>query len=338
MPHTRNNFEFLRIFAALAVLFSHHYALSRLNEPALPGVISLGGLAVMVFFSVSGFLVTQSWFSDRNAFRFLSRRFLRIWPALTIVVALTVLLLGPITTSLSLPDYFSHKATWDYFRILLMQIHFPLPGVFTNNPESNSVNGSLWTIPFEVRCYLVMGFIGLIGLLRSQRWIILWSLIFFIWYFNKGLPDVVGKYIPGREFSAYFIAGVLLQCIKHWWLPRSHLVMLTALALGLLLYYSGLRYIALLVMVPVLSIGFGMQSTPFLKQFGRFGDPSFGIYLYAYPVQQTLLHYTYPELNFYASMLIATVITVALAYASWRWVEKPALRFKPRKSAVSTAQ
>lgn len=336
MPRTRNNFEFLRIFAALAVLFSHHFILSGLNEPALPGVISLGGLAVMVFFSVSGFLVTQSWITDRNAFRFLGRRFLRIWPALTVVVSLTVLVLGPLVTSLPLSDYFAHPATWDYFRILLMQIHFPLPGVFTHNPYSNSVNGSLWTIPFEVRCYLVMGAIGLVGLLRSPRWLIAWCLVFFVWYVGKGLPDHVGRYVPGREFSAHFVAGVFLCCCKHWWLPHAKLVMLVTAALGVLLYVFGFHYLALLVMVPVLSIGFGMQSTPVVSQFGRFGDPSFGIYLYAFPVQQTLI-YACPDLNFYVNMLAAAVITIALAYASWRWIEKPALRFKPRKPTASTA-
>ena len=214
MNRIQNNFEFLRISAALLVLVSHHYPLSNLGEPGLPGVISLGGVAVMVFFSISGFLVTQSWLSDPNAFRFAWRRILRIWPALITVVLLSTLILGPIVTNLTVFDYFAHRATWDYLRTLIMEIHFPLPGVFTNNPGGSSVNGSLWTIPFEVRCYLFMAIIGITGLLKNKKWIIAWCIIFFAWYINKGIPDIVGKYIPGREFSAYFIMGVILQCTQ----------------------------------------------------------------------------------------------------------------------------
>lgn len=172
MKNTENNFEFIRISAALAVLFSHHYALSKLWEPGLSSVISLGGIAVMIFFSISGFLVTQSWLSDRNAFRFCLRRALRIWPALIVVVIIAALVLGPAVTTLTINDYLIHGATWDYFQALIMRIHFVLPGVFNDNPGGASVNGSLWTIPYEVRCYIVMAIIGFLGLLRGTKWIL----------------------------------------------------------------------------------------------------------------------------------------------------------------------
>ncbi len=287
------------------------------------------------FFSISGFLVTQSWLSDRNAFRFCLRRVLRIWPALTIVVIIAALALGPVVTTLSINDYLIHGATWDYFQALIMRIHFVLPGVFNDNPGGASVNGSLWTIPYEVRCYIVMAIIGFLGLLRGNKWIIAWGVVFFVWYINKGIPDIIGHYVPGREFSAYFVLGTMLYCVKDKWLPHAWLAMGLAVVLACVLYWFNWRYLALLMAIPICAIGFGMQSTPFFKRFGRFGDPSFGIYLYAYPVQQTLLHYTYPELNFYISMFIAAVITVTLAYVSWYWIEKPALRLKPSKRATA---
>ena len=289
----------------------------------------------MVFFSVSGFLVTQSWLSDCNALNFATRRFLRIWPALTVVVILTVFALGPTTTNIPISDYFAHPATWYYFRILVMQIHFPLPGVFDHNFFSDSVNGSLWTIPFEVRCYLVMGLIGFLGLLRNKWWGIAWCLLFLTWYFSKGLPDQAGKYTPGREFSAHFVVGVLLCCCKKWWIPHSKLLILAASILGLLLFVNEFHYLAILVITPILSIGIGIHSTPVISRFGRFGDPSFGIYLYAFPVQQTLI-YAFPDLNFYVSMVVAAMITITLAYTSWQWIEKPALRLKPRKPLAPT--
>lgn len=204
MPHIKNNFEFLRIFAALAVLISHHFPLSNLGEPSIPGVISLGGVAVMIFFSISGFLVTQSWLSDRNAFRFLLRRFLRIWPALTMVVFLSVFVLGPILSSLSISEYFLHKATWDYLKNILMKIHFLLPGVFTDKPGGAAVNGSLWTIPFEVRCYIALGILGALTLLRSRRWVFAWGFIFSYGISAKAFPILLEHILPAMN-SAHIL-------------------------------------------------------------------------------------------------------------------------------------
>ncbi|MFG5777012.1 acyltransferase family protein [Comamonas sp. J-3] len=290
------------------------------------------------FFSISGFLVTQSWLSDPNAFRFAWRRILRIWPALITVVLLSTLILGPIVTNLTVFDYFAHRATWDYLRTLIMEIHFPLPGVFTNNPGGSSVNGSLWTIPFEVRCYLFMAIIGITGLLKNKKWIIAWCIIFFAWYINKGIPDIVGKYIPGREFSAYFIMGVILQCTQKFWTPYIKSFIFISFLIGITLYINGYHFLALLISVPALTIGLGKESTPVLNKFGRFGDPSYGIYLYAYPVQQTMLNFFYPTLNFYISMLFSAVITVTLAYISWQIIEKSALRLKPKKISTQRLQ
>lgn len=82
-------------------------------------------------------------------------------------------------------------------------------------------------------------------------------------------------------------------------------------------------------------IWIGTRSTPILNQFGRWGDPSYGIYLIAYPVQQTIILYLWPYWGFWPTMGLASVITVALAYLSWHGIEKRALRFKPRSSRAT---
>ena len=167
--HPPNNFDFVRLVAASMVLYSHHFILAgRPEEPKVFGIISFGHLAVVMFFSLSGYLVTQSWQSDPHIFRFAMRRILRIWPALAAAVIFCALILGPLVTSSPLIDYFENGGTWSYFKNLIIPRAFHLPGVFENNPYPLSVNGSLWTIPIEVLCYMVLGAAGFLGLMKKR--------------------------------------------------------------------------------------------------------------------------------------------------------------------------
>ena len=184
--HQANNFDAVRIIAALAVLVSHHYALTAQAEPSFLGLHTWGGMAVIVFFVISGYLVTSSWYNDPSFLRFSQRRILRIWPALAVVVVLTAYGLGALVTSLPLMEYWTHRATLDYFLTLKMNVHFMLPGVFTNNPYAHGVNGSLWTIPLEVRCYVVMAIAGLLGLMKFRSVWMLLIAAYMAWFLTKG--------------------------------------------------------------------------------------------------------------------------------------------------------
>ncbi|MBK6747273.1 MAG: acyltransferase [Ottowia sp.] len=149
------------MMAALTVLYSHHFALTSQAEPSFLGLYSWGGAAVIVFFVISGYLVTSSWYNDPNVLRFSLRRFLRIWPALTVVVICTAYVLGAYVTTLPLHTYWTHGATAAYLRTLAMQVHFVLPGVFEENPYARGVNGSLWTIPWKFAATWSGGWAGL---------------------------------------------------------------------------------------------------------------------------------------------------------------------------------
>ena len=141
-----NNFDALRIAAAFSVLLSHQYALCGLKEPVVFGVMSLGTLGVLVFFSISGFLVSQSWRQDPHLARFLAKRWLRIWPGLAAFTVLSACVLGPIVSTLSWRSYYSDVEFYAYFESLkLFTIQYGLPGVFDNNIAPKAVNGSLWT-------------------------------------------------------------------------------------------------------------------------------------------------------------------------------------------------
>ena len=336
MPHTpashANNFDFIRFAAATLVLFNHHYTLTGQGELSFLGINTLSGLAVSVFFCLSGYLVTQSWFADPHPVRFAQRRILRIWPALTVVVLLSAFVLGPLLGKLAAGPYFRHIEVWQYLDNLLMQPAWYLPGVFETN-ISRAVNGSLWTIPLEVQCYTALILAGLVGILSSHRTLARFALLYIAWYTFFYRPELHGKIHYPLEFAAYFMAGAFLFATRSHWQARPWSWSAgVALAAALLWHYQ-LRYLGALIAVSWLSISLGQMRTPILSRFGRYGDFSYGIYLYAFPVQQTVILLGYPQTGFWANMLIAFLLTCACAIASWYLIEKPALSYKPRRAA-----
>lgn len=322
-----NNFDFLRICAAFLVLVSHQFPLTgRYPGPWLFGV-SLGTFAVLIFFSISGFLVSQSWRIDPNAIRFLAKRFLRIWPGLAVVVLLAAFVLGPLVSTLDVRSYFSHPELRDYLHNLkVMTINYALPGVFESNSYPRAVNGSLWTIPLEVGCYLVLLMIGWPGLLKKRWAVLLGTILFGVYYFGFAFDPNQYQY----HFALYFFAGVCLDLYRHAWEEHPERLLKAALAISIAFYLFGASAVALLFLVPGLVIYIGTRSTPVLRRFGRYGDVSYGVYIYAFPVQQTLLWMVGKDFPFAAGLAIAAVVTVACAFLSWHLVEHPALRLKSR--------
>ncbi|MDB5842678.1 MAG: acyltransferase, partial [Herminiimonas sp.] len=182
-----NNFDVIRLFAALLVLFSHSFPLvdgENRNEPLAilsGGEATFGSVAVYVFFVISGFLVTMSYESTQNVRKFLAKRFLRIYPALIPLLLLTVFVLGPIVTSLSSMEYFLNGRSYNYLNNLrLFKLQYDLPGVFENNPYKSAVNGSLWTLAYECSCYLIVAVLGLIGALKKRHFVLFLFLATFL--------------------------------------------------------------------------------------------------------------------------------------------------------------
>ena len=329
--HT-NNFDFIRIAAALAVLFSHQHALVGRFEPAVLGIHTLGGFAVLVFFVISGYLVTASWINDPHVFRFAARRALRVWPALIAVVVLSTYALGAWTTQLPLGEYLRNAATTQYLANIWLNNQVALPGVFLNNPLPHSVNGSIWTIPFEVACYAVVAIAGLLGIFRFRTVSLVVIVLALIWYQIRLGPDLHRDWKLRREMMAYFFVGSALFLLTPHWSKRPLVWLFVTVLAGLGLWLAGFRYLALMVGLPFALIYFGTSSTPVIRRFGRFGDPSYGLYLIAFPIQQTVIQYLWPTLGFKETLFISIAITTALAYLSWHVLEKRALKIKPKKS------
>jgi peptidoglycan/LPS O-acetylase OafA/YrhL len=331
-----NSYDAIRMLAATSVLISHQFALTGQPEPTLGSTHSLGGVALLVFFSLSGYLVTLSWQADPHVWRFLVRRALRIWPALALLCVLTVFVLGPASTALPLDNYFGSKITWQYFHALRMKIVYVLPGVFETNPRPSIVNGSLWTIPIEVRCYLAVALLGLVGLLR-WRWLVpVLTALGILWLISSAPPETMEKRSYARELFIFFLCGSALCFLQRFWQVRPWLWLAACLTAALAALLLGRTYLALLYILPYLVIWGGSLPIPVLRDAGRWGDPSYGIYLYAFPIQQWLIAEHFPLFGFAGSLALALALTIGIAYLSWHLLEKHALRLKPHRRSMAT--
>src|SRR5207244_2150025 len=165
-----NNYDVLRLFAAVLVLVSHAFALLGRAEPALPLTHdTLGFDGVLIFFAMSGILVATSWTSDPRLFAFATMRSPRILPGLFVSCLGTAYVLGVLFTNLGIRSYLFGLGPVHYVVTnTLMLTNYSLPGVFTHNPSS-TVNGSLGTLPIEVKAYLLLCAVGLLIAAKSWR-------------------------------------------------------------------------------------------------------------------------------------------------------------------------
>jgi peptidoglycan/LPS O-acetylase OafA/YrhL len=326
----RNNFDGLRLLAALMVLCSHQFVFLGLPEPAPVGD-SLGVIAVMMFFVMSGYLVSESWYHDPHLTRFALRRILRLWPAL-VVAAVVIALAASAVTTWPLHEYFGAATRRFVTANADFRTVYQLPGVFVTSPPNASlsaVNGSWWTIPVEAHCYVYLAIMGAIGLRR--RWISIAALALVVLMYVKTLPghskadvfDNISYY-----YIAFFMTGVCARQFARE-LRRAWVALLCAGALCVVaaVVFHQPRLGEWAVMSP-LTLLLGVRSTPVLRSAARFGDLSYGIYLYAYFVQQLSVRLWPATPSYLVTFAAAVVATSLLALCSWHLVEAPALRLK----------
>lgn len=327
--------------AAFCVIVSHQFALVGLREPSILDVHSIGGFGVLVFFSISGYLVSKSWQADPNAFRFLLKRFLRIWPGLAVVILLAACVLGPFVSSLPLRDYYFHPLIGEYLKNLQFNLRDELPLSFDGNTLPTAINGSIWTIPIEVKCYALLGLLGVTRLFNF-RWLIaaLTALVVIAYAVVEPRGDTLMAALHWRpeqrfalEFSLFFFAGVLFHKLDvQASVRRQRWALALCWGAALMAYALHRPWLSLWLVLPITTLLFGTASTAYIRQTGRFGDVSYGLYLYAFPVQQTLFWLYKDTLSWPTLLVLVSAATLCLAFVSWHLVEKVALRLKPGRS------
>ncbi len=323
-----NNFDFLRFISSIFVILSHSYFLiGKESEEALMAVTRynyhFSSFGLTCFFVISGFLVTQSVMTSTSILNYAWKRALRILPALILVLLFTLLVVGPLFTTLPLRDYFTSFFTWIYLKNIFFigPMIWTLPGLFTGNFDK-SANGSLWTLTLEGRLYIVLGLIYLLRLLKF-RW--LWLVLLCI---AAALAPWFAKtyHIPSVYLVVVFFAGVVAQLYKDKIIYNKWLALL-AIAGIIGSCFTPVVLPLVLIVFPYLILYIAQVKSP-LNHFGRYGDFSYGLFLFSFPVQQCIVQISKSNISVGLMIFLSIILTLPFAMLSWYFVESKALRFK----------
>ena len=335
LAHGRdNNFQLIRLFAAAFVVLFHSFALTGhwTQEPlwrVMPET-NFGALGVKIFFVVSGFLVTQSWLARQSVAPFVAARALRIYPALVAATLLTITLAG-VSSSLGWAQFLSDPQTIDYaWRVALgFDMVYRLPGAFPTNPFPHDVNGSLWTLPIELRLYVVLLVAGFLGILTRRRsWLVIVAALVAVFAWRPDWFPLSPNDKVVRELALLFALGSLA------WVWRASIPVSLAGAVAAIVLVAwnpaglarGVLFAPLLAYVVLVA-----AYHPRLQWhgFNRIGDYSYGLYVYSFPLQQTLMQ-RFPSLEPAGLFACSLLLGLAVAALSWHALEAPALALKSR--------
>ncbi|MYM32533.1 acyltransferase family protein [Duganella sp. CY15W] len=321
-------FDYLRFGLATLVICFHAIItcygpeVQRDITSSFPGVA--WNLILPMFFALSGFLVAGSLERQKSIAVFLGLRVFRIFPALAMDTLVCALLLGPLLTTLPLADYLSHPQFHAYFQNILGIIHFELPGVFDSNP-SHKVNGQLWTIPVELECYIVLGVLGLLGLRRYRRVMLL--IFCALLAYSQAKIQLRGEDAHlGRVLLLCFCSGVSFYQFREF-IRLNAVAALVALAAAVacLAYPKAGYFMALPATYVTVYLGLlNPRKSTFLES----GDYSYGIFLYGYPLQQVVVQLVPFGREWYGNLLLSIPLALLFAMASWHLVEKRVMAHK----------
>ena len=349
----KNAFDFLRLAAALAVLVSHNFAILGQREPTTATGHTLGAISVLVFFSVSGYLVTQSMARSSSLKSFAIKRGLRIYPGLIVALLFCTVMIGPLMTTLPLDVYLKTETTWRFtLRFFGFAGEDRLPGVFEHNLYQSKINASLWTIKHELICYVILGGLGALSWLLGSKKIKahVFSAIVALVTAILIMADIAGvstggliggwvgaKLSPEIDFffsnffgfaAAFFFGAYFAQSESSMW-SNPIPVGLACLVLGASLLSQSVAPL-MPAAVCIVSLWAAVSLPRQFHHLTRGRDWSYGVYIYAFPIQQATVSIAGTSLGYMGTLVVSVVVTLSLAALSWRFVEQPALALKRR--------
>jgi peptidoglycan/LPS O-acetylase OafA/YrhL len=327
----RNNFDILRLILSLTVVIVHLADLSQIDELKSFSSYFSSVIAVDSFFIVSGFLIFMSFDKSSSLIDYFLKRVRRIFPAYSSVIIISSIFLYFVSTK-SFNEYFSLEfIRYVIFNLFTLNFVQPtLSGVFENN-HLQAVNGALWTIKIEIMFYILVPLIGYISVKRKKIFIyliiyivaILYSLIM-IWLFNNTNNEIflkLEKQIPSQ--LAFFISGAL---IYHFYKEfKTKIILIFTISIIVLYIHHNITNIYPLypISLAVFIISFATQ-LKYLGNLSKFGDLSFGIYIWHFPIIQIFINYHLFN-NLYFGLTIFILILLSIALISWHFIEKPFL-------------
>lgn len=326
-------FDYLRIGLAVAVLGWHSSWVStglvETDNALWSGPFRFLLAAIIpAFFALSGFLVSGS-LERTRLHQFIILRVIRLMPALAVEIILSALVLGAAFTTLPISSYFSTRQFYTYFLNLVGYIHYYLPGVFHDNPGGGAINAQLWTIPYEMECYLALIVLSILAIWKRPLFFFLivatTSIGFTVWVFSGNPVDPI-KAPPGRLSVTCFLAASCIYLFRHR-IPYSHILgAASTVASAALLQIADLTYLSAFP-IAYMTVWLGLMRPPAIP----FGDLSYGVYLFHYPILQTVVHVFQFINSWWLLTLFALPLTGGCAWLSWNLVEK---QFLSRKKTI----
>ena len=350
-------FDFLRVFLALAIVLTHSWMLTgNLWLYGTPLWFTEYALVPM-FFALSGFLVSGS-AMRLSLGNFLINRGLRIVPALAVDIAVCALVIGPIVTTVALKSYFTHPDFFSYFLNITGYIHYSLPGVFKDHLNTR-VNGALWTVPYEIFCYVIMSFLMVTKFVKRPLLIATLTIVILLiglvaqsTAILAPLPTIIQKVVKfffvsrGAQLFVAFLLGILAYQLKdripYSWKIFAGCVAICALAAIFLKSGETELVRSRFVLIPALTyitVFIGLTPVP-IPKFFKSGDYSYGIYLYHDPFLQCVIN-VFPRLSLIPgfgalfTFLVGIPVVILFATGSWHWIEKPILGLRKKFSFVA---
>ncbi len=328
-----NSFDFLRYLFAFSLILVHFCTLTQTEQFWL---IS-GQTRVKAFFTITGFLVVYSYLRHNDIKTYVSKRVRRIIPAYVVVI-LFCFIAATLFTSLQPLSYFTLSQTWQYLGANLTMMNFiqpSLPELFTDNYET-AVNGSLWSMKYEVLFYILIPL--MIYLMRKYSKVTILLIIFISYityravfdYLEDNNPDKTIYYTLNHgSFNTiiYFFSGTALLLYFDWYCRHIKLLFPLCVALIILLEFDWfwmINYIEPLLFSAII-IGVAYYFKPF-RFLQHYDNISYGLYLYHYPVIQVLVQFKLHQYNIWLSFFLTLLFTIILSTISWKYIEKPILR------------
>ncbi|MEH2215739.1 MAG: acyltransferase [Nostoc sp.] len=337
--HKKNSLGFLRFLFAVLVVLQHSYILGNFgNEPLLSlskGQLSSGSLAVHSFFIISGFLITRSYISNPNIWRYSWHRILRIFPGFWVCLLVTSFVIAPIAyinVHGNTSGYFlTSDSPFSYvFSNLFLSIKQPdIAGLMASHPEK-SFNGSLWTLEWEFFLYIAIAILGSLSILTKFRWIVLaiFLVLLLTYLLDSCHCRIILLYWTSNRVPPLF---VLFFSGAVFWLYREKVYWNSIIFVSLVLVTSVAIYLNLYAWVEPLTLPYIILwlsiNLPW-SNFDKHSDYSYGIYIYSFPIQQLLVQFNLYEFGVGFYFMLSLLLTIPLAILSWHFFEKPALQFK----------
>jgi len=332
----QNNFNFLRFYFAFIVVIGHLIEISNIKAFQKFAPYFNTYISVTAFFCISGFLISRSYLNTPNLKDYFKKRAARLLPAYLFIIFTCAIFLS-LLSEYSFSEYFTHPVLFKYLFANLSFLNFIqpcLPGVFSNEISSCTVNAALWTLKIEVSFYLIIPIIlYLTKKIRLKYLLFIGIYLLSIIYRNTfeylstlngvGYYTIIARQLPG--FMSYFVCGIALYYYFEFFIRNKKILLFFSVLIFILERKFGVEFLSPLALsIIVFFIAFSFKQ---LNGFAKHGDISYGIYIFHYPIMKIVTSLGFfSKYNPVVVSLFIIILVLLAGYASWHLIEKRFLK------------